>query len=58
MEDMDLYMECLDAIATTNHIEDADPENCIKLPPVPITDQKDDTNLADDPNNATEIPES
>jgi len=32
MEDMPEYLHCLDEIAITNHIEDADPETCIKLP--------------------------
>ena len=34
MENMDEYMSCLEQIALTNHIEDADPETCIKLPEV------------------------
>jgi hypothetical protein len=32
MEDMDEYMRCLDDIAFTNHIEDADEETCLVLP--------------------------
>ena len=38
MENMEEYMYCLDQIAITNHIEDADPETCIKLP---VVDQPD-----------------
>lgn len=32
MEDMEEYQRCLDVIAETNFIEDADPEDCIKIP--------------------------
>ena len=29
---MDEYMHCLDVIATTNHIEEADPADCLRMP--------------------------
>ena len=34
MADMEEYMRCLDDIAFTNHIEDADAENCLVLPAI------------------------
>jgi len=32
MNDMTVYMDCLDIIAKTNFIEDAEPEDCIRMP--------------------------
>jgi hypothetical protein len=35
MDDMDEYMSCLDVIAKTNFVEEADPDDCIKMPEIP-----------------------
>jgi len=48
MENMEEYMACLDTIAITNHIEDADPETCIKLPEVKAPQAEDEKAAEED----------
>ena len=42
MHDMEEYMQCLDEIAITNHVDECDPEDQIRLPAVPKEVNKED----------------